>query len=180
MGVPIDISGMKFNRLTAMLPTGQRKQRRILWRCECECGNIVLAPASMLKNGNTKSCGCLQTDKARARMKSLNTIHGEGSRGTRTPELQAWNSIKQRCFNPKYHSFQHWGGRGITMCDRWRNSFEFFVSDMGRRPSKYHSIDRIDNNGNYEPGNCRWATATEQLANRRPKHEWPSVVRGRA
>jgi hypothetical protein len=96
-----------------------------------------------------------------------NTTHGHAASG-RTPEYNAWVSLNQRCKNPKNPRWKDYGGRGVTVCARWRDSFEAFLADMGPRPSSEHSIDRINNDGNYEPGNVRWATRAEQYANRRP------------
>jgi hypothetical protein len=98
--------------------------------------------------------------------------HGESSRraGLRTTEYKIWCGIIARCFNPKHEAFHRYGGRGITMCDRWRQSFESFLADVGRRPSGKHTLDRIDNNGNYEPGNVRWATQIEQRRNSSSVH----------
>jgi len=125
---------------------------------KCVCGNVVSVPASNLKNGHTKSCGCFhksQTAKA-------NKTHGEACK---TSEYSAWFNAKQRCIREDHPSYKRYGGRGITMCDRWLNSFENFLEDMGRRPSSLHSIDRKDNDGHYEPSNCRWATKKEQIIN---------------
>lgn len=95
------------------------------------------------------------------------TTHGESINHRRSTEYQIWDAMRKRCFDPKCRIYRHYGGRGITMCDRWKNSLVDFIADMGRRPSPQHSIDRINNDGNYEPGNCRWATWHEQQTNRR-------------
>lgn len=119
-----------------------------------------------LRIGTTKSCWCLQRDVA--------TKHGHTKGGQRTVEYRTWASMKRRCINPRSTNYPGYGGRGIQVCDQWMNSFECFLSNMGIRPSKGHSIDRINNEGNYEPGNCRWATASEQQRNKRRKHTTPT------
>jgi hypothetical protein len=111
-----------------------------------------------LKRGWTQSCGCLQKDRAKD-----NAKHGK----TGSPEYHAWSAMIQRCTNPKTKQYKDYGGRGIRVCQKWKCSFESFYADMGPRPSKAHSIDRKDNDGNYEPGNCRWATEREQKMNTR-------------
>ena len=111
-----------------------------------------------LRGGVSLSCGCLQREIA--------TTHGESRVGAYTPEYNAWSSMRRRCAARSGDKFRRYGARGITVCDRWRESFENFLADMGRKPTPKHSIDRVDNDGNYEPSNCRWATAKEQQRNR--------------
>lgn len=132
--------------------------------CRCDCGNEKEVLRSALVNNGTavtQSCGCLH----KRRIIETKTTHGCGSREKRTSEYISWSGMFTRCYNPKNKRFSNYGGRGITVCDRWTKSFENFILDMGKKPTPQHSIDRIDVNGNYEPSNCKWATQKEQLRN---------------
>lgn len=163
----IDITGQRFGRLVA-LSFVERRKRHAYWLCVCDCGQQITTFLGHLRRGNTQSCGCLK----RERVSNAVTTHGL----TLSPEWTSWNCMKQRCTNPNVKGFPNWGGRGITVCSEWLNSFETFLADMGPKPSPKHSIDRIDNDGNYAPGNCRWATWSEQACNRRKPNR--SQVRG--
>lgn len=151
------LAGIKFHRLTAIKIVGYRSGNAI-WKCLCDCKKTCRVEAYSLISGHTKSCGCWSTEVKTRRF----TVHG----GSFTPEHWAWIQARARCFSKNHRWYHRYGGRGITMCEEWRNDFTRFLNDMGLRPSKNHSLDRINNEGDYEPGNCRWATRRQQNINK--------------
>lgn len=155
--------GNKYNRLTVIGEVEKQSRKRYL-KCVCDCGQQTVVRSDKLKSGHTKSCGCLQRERVRDALSKTKT-HGMTNSG----EYYIWCGMKSRCFNENNKSYKYYGGRGITVCDRWRDSFENFYEDMGPRPSSIHQIDRINNDGNYEPGNCKWRTPSENCLNRRCK-----------
>jgi hypothetical protein len=162
---PIDHTGERFGRAIAVAEDPVRdKGRGARWDCICDCGKMFVAPARDLVRGHTQSCGCLATEHTQ-RMHAANVTHGQ-SHNHRTREYATWENMKSRCLNPHATGYANYGGRNITITPRWL-IFENFFADLGPKP-KGLSLDRIDNDGNYEPGNARWATPYEQVHNRRP------------
>lgn len=153
-----DRTGQTFERLSVVSYAGKNKHGHSLWNCLCECGKECVVPMPAIKTGNTRSCGCLKNGGESRRLWK----HG----GCGSAEYFVWVEMRCRCSNTLHRNWMHYGGRGITVCERWQSSFANFITDMGERPSSQHSLDRYpDNNGNYEPGNCRWATQTQQTRN---------------
>ena len=165
MRKPKVIVGMRFGRLITDIETDRKyKNGARYWECICDCGNRTITTNHALKTGHTKSCGCLRDE-----LRNLTvTKHGHSRDYRHTPEYSCWDNLKRRCFNPQHHSYHNYGGRGISVCQEWNESFMAFFNHIGPRPTSKHTIDRINNDGNYEPGNVRWSTRSENLLNRRP------------
>ena len=158
-----NLTGKTFGRLTVIRRHGT-ESHPVKWECECECGTKKVVAYKHLAYGGTVSCGCYQAEfNKRAK------THGQSSHEKPTPTYTTWAAMKQRCDNPKAVGYHNYGRRGIQVCERWLNSFENFFEDMGERPKspKGLTLDRIDNDGNYEPGNCKWSTKKQQSSNQR-------------
>lgn len=167
----IDLTGHRVGRLTVLSRGINANNGKPRWICRCDCGNETLAHAYSLRAAHTQSCGCLQRERTGAAAKISSRTHGK----SKTPSWRSWSAMRSRCYNPNATGYERYGGRGVTVCERW-HIFENFLADMGERPSPNHSIDRIDVNGNYEPSNCRWATRIEQQNNKR--NNLVVVIRG--
>lgn len=156
----LNLVGRQFGRLTVLSFDGHDGEGRAAWLCMCSCSRDIRVAGAHLQSKHTKSCGCLRVTTGQQR-----ATHGEASKPT--PEYRTWLGLKNRCNNTRSKDWVDYGGRGIIVCRKWRDSYPAFLADMGRRPSDTHSIDRVDNDKGYTPRNCRWATPKEQANNKR-------------
>jgi len=163
--VRLDLTGQTFGRWTVIEASPERKCKKIMWKCLCKCGASGLVATGALRLGSSKSCGCFDREVAAQRM----TTHGHTLNGSRSIENYTYHHMVARCTNPLTRGYKDYGGRGIKVCEEWRgvDGFQKFFDHVGKRPSNKHSIDRIDVNKDYEPGNVRWATRTVQNRNKR-------------
>ena len=159
MGLKTQVEFRKYGRLFPVKRAADMEDGKVMWEFNCDCGSVVVKPVySVVRHrGDIKSCGCLRLERAVAAVRK----HG----ALRTPEYRIWQTMIRRCIDPKQSSYKNYGARGITVCDRWRQSFVAFLEDVGRRPYPKATIDRIDNDRGYEPGNVRWASRIEQMRN---------------
>lgn len=169
MAAKNDLAGNRFGRLIAIEMLNKSTYQGRIWFCQCDCGNTHLVSRAMLVSGKVRSCGCLLREHA----VSLSRTHGL----SHTPEWMAWHTMRDRCNNPNNQAYESYGGRGITVCPQWQDSFETFYCDMGSRPEKM-SLDRINNNLGYSPQNCRWVDRSTQQHNQRISSRNTSGIRG--
>lgn len=165
MSTPIDLTGQRFGRLIVLERMHSNERVQSMWMCKCDCGTEKTVRGSDLKNGSTKSCGCLRNETTKKR----STKHGHSARIKVSKIYVVWCNIIQRCTNANNTSYHNYGGRGITICNRWKK-FENFLEDVGEPPTNKHTLDRIDNNKRYCKSNCRWATRKQQQRNTRRNH----------
>lgn len=159
-----ELIGWTFGRLGVYAYAGVRKELR-QWNCVCVCGREVVLSTNTLRSGHTSSCGCLRLDRAKA----ANTVHGHARECNTTRTYNCWRNMIHRCHTPTHRSFPYYGARGIKVCERWHD-YANFLADMGEAPPRLE-IDRINNDGDYEPGNCRWATRSVQNSNKRSRQQ---------
>lgn len=169
MAQPVDITGQKFGRLTAVRPMGPTGPGRRLWECLCDCGKTSTVVLANLTNGNTRSCGCFKT----ARLAERSRTHGHTVGHRLTAEYRAYHNMKSRCLKPNASAYGYYGARGIRICDRWLkgrdglSGFECFLADVGPKPTPQHTLSRVNNDGDYEPNNVVWSTPAIQNRNKR-------------
>ena len=169
MTAKIDMTGYFYGLWTIVREIPARRDEKVAWLCRCVCGTVRVVCGQSLRSGQSKSCGCLRSEVHRG----IKTKHGKSG----TAEYRAWCGMRDRCYNSNLPNHFNYGGRGISVCARWRKSFEAFFADVGPRPSRRHSLERRNTNGNYEPKNCCWATRSRQNANTRRARTW--IVNGR-
>ena len=150
-----NLTGQRFGKLVVINQSNERKKGRVCWYCKCDCGGEIITQGRYLQSGGTKSCGCLLKEKV--------TKHGLG----KSRAYSSWHDMLRRCYNPKNHNYEYYGEKGIKVCERWW-SFENFYEDMGEKPEGF-TLERINNNKDYFPDNCRWASWKDQMQNRRFK-----------
>lgn len=155
----LDLTGQRFGRLVVIKEAGRSSDGHVRWLCKCDCGNYTSTPSTKtLRNGTCRSCGCIERERPNKQ------THGKSN----TKLFAVWNAMKQRCYNPNNRSYKNYGGRGITVCQEWKEDFQTFYDwAIANGYKKGLEIDRIDVNGNYEPDNCRWTTSKKNNNNRR-------------
>lgn len=163
MPAKIDVVGQRFERLVVLSDGPRAPNGRRTVNCKCDCGALVTVDPRLLRTGHTKSCGCYHKEAVSRSTIDRCTTHGRSG----TPEYNTWCKIRDRCSNPKSNKYADYGGRGIKVCPEWEASFDAFLEDMGKKPHSSWSIDRIDVDGDYEPGNCRWSGPKDQASNKR-------------
>jgi len=161
-----DLTGQRFGRLVALYPTGERRNSYIVWHCRCDCGNEVDVITSSLTTGHTNSCGCYSRECTIKR----STTHGMAQQRERHPVYYIWSAMIQRCENPNNHNYKDYGGRGIKVCEEWHDAKVFIEWALTSGWGKGLTLDRIDNDSDYKPSNCRWVTRKEQAWNKRNNH----------
>lgn len=168
-GRVVNILGQSFGRLTVQRYMGIGKHNQAMWECLCSCGKVIVTAGVYLRYKETKSCGCHKRELWLASPRGRTHGHCPSKNGKPSPTYSSWKSMNDRCYQKHTASYPNYGGKGITVCDRWRyrDGFINFLADVGERPDRSYSLDRIDPNANYEPGNVRWATKMEQAANKR-------------
>lgn len=175
MGKKVEMQGQRFGRLTVTHEVGRSIHRQTIWHCVCDCGREKDIIGPSLRSGKTVSCGCAQIENIN-RFRPVRPQSPDTWR-SRESEYRVWQQMRQRCQNPNSPAFPNYGGRGIGVDPRWEQ-YDTFIADVGRRPSMAHTLDRIDNNGNYEPGNVRWAAKAVQANNTRT-NVWVTAPDGR-
>lgn len=179
MGAFVDMTGVRNGRLY-LVSRAPNRGSNVMWHYVCDCGAQGVVSGKDVRHRNQRSCGCLQREAA-SKAGKANAVHGHTAGKQCTPTYRSWSAMIERTSNPRHHAWANYGGRGIAVCSRWRDGenglsgFECFLADMGERP-KGASIDRIDNNRNYEPSNCRWASDAQQVRNRRSVKMKPESV----